>query len=201
MATSSLVGEVLLPLMRPPGYETRPTTNWLADHGPHFNGTGDRARQAAEALMLLTGRQALHALTLLPWAKRLAPSELIRLRRPARVWCTACYTDRVHRGEPLYEPLLWSIAVVTVCPPHKIPLQTLAPTPIVRERSQRLQHGPVLGTARGVDAHSMDQARNDRTVPASWKGAGTSGWHSSLVPCWRRAATHSAQMRRPVGWA
>ena len=127
VTTSALVTDELLPLMKPRGLETRPAANWLADHGPHFNGTDVRAQLAVEALMLLTGRQDLAALTLLPWARAVAPYGLLRLRKPARVWCTACYADLLTRGEPIYEPLLWSIAVVSVCPQHRIRLNDHCP--------------------------------------------------------------------------
>lgn len=127
VTTSTLVTEELLPLMKPPGSQTRPAANWLADHGPHVNGTGVRARQAVAALMLLTGRQDLQALTLLPRATVVAPHGLLRLRRPARVWCAACYADLLARDEPLYEPLLWSITAVTVCPQHRSKLRDCCP--------------------------------------------------------------------------
>ncbi len=122
VTTSALMADEVLPLLKPSGGPARPAATWLADHGPHFNGTGDRAQQAVAALTLLTSRRDLRALTLLPWAQVLAPHGLIRLRKPARVWCAACYADLLARGAPLYEPLLWSIAVVTVCPAHRIRL-------------------------------------------------------------------------------
>jgi len=43
------------------------------------------------------------------------------------VWCAACYADLLARGEPLYDPLLWSLVVVTVCPQHRSRLRDRCP--------------------------------------------------------------------------
>ena len=119
--TSALVTDVLLPPIKPQGCETRPAADWLADYDPPFNGMDTRAGQAAA--WLLTGRHDLRALTLPSCAKELAPHGLIRLRRPARVWCASCRADRLAGGQPRYESLLWSIAFLTVCPLHHIRLR------------------------------------------------------------------------------
>jgi len=125
--TSALVADELLPAMRPRGLGARPGATWLLDHGPRFNGTGDIAREAIEALARLTGRRDLAFLTLRPWAEALAPYGLVRLGKHARAWCDVCYAEALERGTPLYELLLWSIALVTVCPRHRITLSERCP--------------------------------------------------------------------------
>lgn len=127
VATSALVTAELLPLLEPQGRRSGPAATWLLEEGPRFNGMGEAAREVVEALAALTGRQDLVFLTLRPWAPVLAPYGLIRLKKQARVWCSACYADALAHGRPLYEPLLWSIAVVTVCPRHRVRLSAHCP--------------------------------------------------------------------------
>jgi len=119
VSTSALVTGEVLPAMKPQGLGARPAATWLENHGPHFNGTGDTAKQAVEALTRLTGRRDLAFLTLWPWREVLAPHGLLHLGKHARVWCSTCYAEALEQETPLYEPLLWTIAVVVVCPRHR----------------------------------------------------------------------------------
>ncbi len=127
VTTSALDSGELLPAMKSAAHGARPAATWLLDHGPQFNGTGEAAREAIAALAHLTGRCDLPFLTLRPWAAMLAPYGLLRLGKHARVWCSRCYTQAQEDGLPLYEPLLWSIAAVTVCPRHAIRLSARCP--------------------------------------------------------------------------
>lgn len=127
VSTSALVTEEVLPAMKPQGLGSRPAATWLGNHGPHFNGMGDTAREAVEALTHLTGRPDLVSLTLRPWAEVLAPHGLLRLGKHPRVWCSSCYAEALERGAPLYEQLLWAIAVVVVCPRHRQRLRDRCP--------------------------------------------------------------------------
>ncbi|MBV9279856.1 MAG: TniQ family protein [Chloroflexi bacterium] len=127
VSTSALVAGELLPAMRPYGLGGRPAANWLGNHGPHFNGTGDTAREAVEALTRLTGRPDLVTLTMRPWSEVLAPHGLLRLGKHPRVWCSLCHAGALEGGTPLYEQLLWSIAAVLVCPQHRRRLSERCP--------------------------------------------------------------------------
>lgn len=127
VSMSALVTGELLPAMKPHGLGTRPAATWLGNHGPQFNGMGDTAREAVAALTHLTGRPDLVSLTMRSWAEVLAPHGLLRLGKHARVWCRACYAEALERGTSLFEPLLWSIAVVVVCPRHRRRLSEQCP--------------------------------------------------------------------------
>lgn len=127
VTVGTLVAGELLPLLRPQGLGSLPPATWLLQEGPHWNGTGDTARLAGEALATLTARQDLVLLTLWPWRQVLAAHGLIRKRPLPRVWCPACYEDMLAEARPLYEPLLWSLAVVTVCPHHRVRLSARCP--------------------------------------------------------------------------
>jgi hypothetical protein len=68
----------------------------------------------------LTLRTDIDLLTMLAWA------ELIDLRsvyRYLRTWCPSCYEEWSSAGKPIYEPLLWNIQEVKICPRHLRPLR------------------------------------------------------------------------------
>jgi AraC-like DNA-binding protein len=89
-----------------------------------INGVGVGAKQWVQVLETLTLRSDLRYLTLLPF-ERLFPKPF--LFRRARAWCPACYDQMASQGEPIYEPLLWCLKLVEVCPRHRQPLTTTCP--------------------------------------------------------------------------
>lgn len=92
--------------------------------GAAINSTGVTAANCVRALETLTGSSALRFLTMLTWAAVLPPRELIRR---FRAWCPACYQHWYDAGQVVYDPLLWSIEVVTICPLHQQLLQSHCP--------------------------------------------------------------------------
>lgn len=89
-----------------------------------LNGTGDRARLWVSMLEELTQVRRLDLLTALPWAYAIDHRQLLRTNR---AWCSSCYESWRSSGRPVYEPLLWMLQVVTVCPDHRQPLDSLCP--------------------------------------------------------------------------
>ncbi len=79
------------------------------------NGTGLMASNLVRAMYALTLRSDLHFLTLLPWAQVLSIRGLLR---PIRAWCPTCYQEWRDKEKSIYEPLIWYIAAVKVCPIH-----------------------------------------------------------------------------------
>jgi hypothetical protein len=90
------------------------------------NGIRTLARDWGQVLQELTGRRDLHFLTLSTWAEVLTPKGLLR---PTRAWCPACYEEWAQAGQPVYEPLLWTVEVVKVCPRHRRRLSARCPYP------------------------------------------------------------------------
>lgn len=84
-----------------------------------LNGTGVMASNLADALQHLTLQENLRFLTLVPLAEVLPYNELLR---SARAWCPACYKDWQEREQIIFEPLLWAIECVKVCPYHRCQL-------------------------------------------------------------------------------
>jgi len=81
--------------------------------GVSINGNGPLAREWSDILERLTKRTDLHFLTLQWWVGDLPSHKLLR-EKPA--WCPACYAEWKGQGVPIYEPLLWRISTVTICP-------------------------------------------------------------------------------------
>lgn len=82
------------------------------------------ASQWASALADLTGRADVRGASLVPWAPVLSHVGLIRRER---AWCPACYQAWQAAQQTVYEPLLWAVQEVLICPRHRQPLATHCP--------------------------------------------------------------------------
>jgi hypothetical protein len=89
-----------------------------------FNSTQQTASNAVRVLESLTRQGGLRALTMLTWAKVFP---LFGLIRPMRAWCPCCLEEWRLADHMLYEPLLWAIQAVKVCPQHDRLLETHCP--------------------------------------------------------------------------
>jgi hypothetical protein len=101
---------------------------WTTDSRA-LNGTGTIARVWSQALATLTGRPEIPHLTLLIW-RNVLPSR--GLLRRVRAWCPACYEEWRTTGAIVYDPLRWTLAVVTACPRHRRALRQACPQPRCR---------------------------------------------------------------------
>ena len=88
---------------------------------PAVNGHGVTAETYISALQNLTMRDDLRYLTMLPWRGIISHRHLIR---PKRAWCPACYEEWNNNGDTIYEPLIWSLAVITICVRHRQQLRS-----------------------------------------------------------------------------
>jgi len=89
-----------------------------------INGRGAMAASFIKGLELLTMRADLASTTMVTWANVLPNNSLIRRNRS---WCAACYERWREKGEVIYDPLLWALQAVTVCPLHETPLISACP--------------------------------------------------------------------------
>ncbi len=80
-----------------------------------INGNGIMASDWVGALEALTLRADLSLLTLLVGADALSQRDLLQ---PIRQWCPVCYDAWRSQDAIIYEPLLWSLNGITVCPAH-----------------------------------------------------------------------------------
>lgn len=92
------------------------------------NEYGLLAWQYIEGLKPLTLRVDLQALIIPADVDRVLKRRAEQgLGRDLRIWCPECFQAWRSVRHPIYEPLLWSIASVTVCPHHCRPLQFHCP--------------------------------------------------------------------------
>jgi hypothetical protein len=92
------------------------------------NEKGFWAWQYVEGLQPLTLQENLQLLTIPRWVEQIAQvGRGIEIARDLRTWCPECFQQWRSGDRLIYEPLLWSIAAVTVCPSHHQPLQSRCP--------------------------------------------------------------------------
>jgi TniQ len=80
-----------------------------------LNGTGQMASDFVQIFNHLTLRQDLRHLTLLQWSNVLPAKGLLRR---FHAWCPVCYEEWRAKGQIIYEPLLWTLSMVSFCPEH-----------------------------------------------------------------------------------
>ncbi len=97
-------------------YPKRQLAAFSRGPGMQINGAGEIAQEWANFLERLTMRSDLHGLALDFWIGDLSSRGHLR-KVPA--WCPTCYTERAEQALPLYQPMLWILQVVTICPRHK----------------------------------------------------------------------------------
>jgi DNA-binding XRE family transcriptional regulator len=169
VSTRTLMIHELVPLL---GRErlTRPVNSGLSSFwskdARSLNGTGHLALDLVAALQTMTLRQDLRFLTLLTWANVLPPRGLLRRNR---VWCPACYETWRQAGQVIYEPLLWSLEVMTICPLHHCYLHSTchhldcqASQPILGPRSRP---GYCSHCERWLGVSSTDLPSENTAVP------------------------------------
>ena len=100
-----------------------------ASHGFHaranaINGTGETARRWINAIERATLQNRLRFLTLAPFEQVFSRQGV---PRGVRAWCSACYEEQKECGEAIYDPLLWTVALVSLCPRHLTRLEEECP--------------------------------------------------------------------------
>jgi hypothetical protein len=74
-----------------------------------------------ERFTLLTG---LLSTTFVPWRDVVSR---VDLQRRIRAWCSVCYADQAAGSGIPYDPLLWTVLPVKICPAHQCPLTENCP--------------------------------------------------------------------------
>ncbi len=81
-----------------------------------LNGYGVQTQTWVALLERLTGRADLPFLTLPWWIGNLSSRKQLR-RFPA--WCPSCLSEWQENDAPIYQPLLWTLQIVMICPRHR----------------------------------------------------------------------------------
>ncbi len=148
------------------------------------NEQGFWAWQYIEGLQPLTLWKNLQALTIperktIPKRKehRAKTNKSIKIARDLRAWCPECFQKWRSKNQVIYEPLLWSIAAVAVCPDHCQPLQSHCP---YCKRTQR----PITGkmqVARCSQCSKWLDIRADEDLEEKYCIDSEIGWHLWVV--------------------
>ena len=123
---AALFDEIVAPLVQ----EARllSTTGYpelvLVNAARPINGMGVTAAACVQALESLTLRMDLRWLTAITWQGIFTTRYWLR---PARAWCPACFESQRREERIIFEPLLWTLRAVTVCPIHKRALVAVCP--------------------------------------------------------------------------
>ena len=89
-----------------------------------LNGTSATLSDWVQGLEGLTLRRDLRFLTMLTFEDVLSSRGLLRR---TQAWCPACYEQWREEDQIIYQPLLWALEVIQVCPRHGLLLQLRCP--------------------------------------------------------------------------
>lgn len=122
----------------------------------------------------MTLQENLQSLTIPRWVEQIAQVDTgIEVARDLRAWCPECFQQWRSTDQLIYEPLLWSIAAVTVCPIHHQPLQSRCP------HCQKAQR-PITGrmqVARCSQCLNWLDVRAEESLEAEHQIKSDSEWH------------------------
>jgi AraC-like DNA-binding protein len=126
VSVGDLVGRELCPIAAKPLASTQ-GAKWARRHSHGFhargnsvNGFGGTSKIWIDALAAATLRSNLQFLTLSPLDGIFARH---RVFRRCRAWCSRCLADWRSVENVVYEPLLWAVNLVMICPCHHYPLE------------------------------------------------------------------------------
>ncbi len=111
-------------------FSRREFSSWFKE-AYTLNGVDSRASHFVQTLEQLTGHNNLGDLTMLTWSN-VIPTK--RLLRRTRAWCPACYQAWRDTGQVIYEPLLFCLEVLTICPIHGQALVDRCPYPDCQQK-------------------------------------------------------------------
>jgi hypothetical protein len=89
-----------------------------------INGMGQLATLTVDTLERMTLRNDLRYMTMLGWRNVLSTHLLLRTKK---AWCPICYEELLNEGRPIYDPLIWSFKLISLCPRHHEPLRRTCP--------------------------------------------------------------------------
>ena len=126
----TLVRHVLLPANVALRFTEQPGFNHQA--AMTMNGLGPTAQVFAGTLNRLTARTDLAELTFLPFQSLFTPYGP-GLMTKDRKWCAVCLSDAMARGDPVYQPLAWSLHLYEICTIHAKSLASTCPICLRRQ--------------------------------------------------------------------
>ncbi len=137
------------------GKQTRTVIGRFSTETHNLNGTSVWAGLTITALEHLTLRDDVRFLSMYPWRYGLARHRLVRHHL---AWCPACYQEWRQSGQVVYNPLVWALDVVRICPRHRQALQQCCPHADCRKRlphfscKGKLGHCPYCKRWLGIES-------------------------------------------------
>ncbi len=102
----------------------RHLSTFCEQNSSSLNGCSSMARHWVAVMQNLTSCESLRFLTMLTWSDVSPVRKLVRQRK---AWCPMCYDDWRQAHQVLYDPLLWALQSVQMCPRHRRQLVTVCP--------------------------------------------------------------------------
>ncbi|RNC67550.1 MAG: helix-turn-helix domain-containing protein [Desulfuromonadales bacterium] len=121
---STIVRYVVSPLLNHTYFDPDKTTSMSYKAAGAMSGRSKTAGEWVGALEKLTLRKDLSFTTFLPFQAIFPDKGLLKADR---AWCPLCIECWKSEGKPVYEPLLWKVQEVVVCPIHQTGLITICP--------------------------------------------------------------------------
>src|ERR1051326_3414193 len=89
---------------------------WCRSEAVSLNGAIDTAEDWSATLKCLTAQPDIQWTTCIPRASGLAAAGLLH---STMRWCSVCYYDWQQNDQPIYQPLLWMLHIMKICPRHR----------------------------------------------------------------------------------
>jgi hypothetical protein len=151
----------------------------------HPSGDNRVAVRYVQALEYLTMQQNLSELTLSSWLMGKRPigniltslfvNRPISMLKTCREWCPYCFQEWQNSDREIYEPLLWSLSLVAICPHHDRWLERVCPhcskiQPIfaAKTRVGRCSHCHAWLRVEAKDLDRDGDLSEERKVWLSW---------------------------------
>jgi DNA-binding phage protein len=115
VSARALMGEVIAPQIEEQVLPAAPLAVFISQGMMGLNGAGVLGQSCAAILERLTVQTDLQRLMLSWWVGDLSPRRQLRMT-PA--WCPKCLFEWRSYGYSIYQPLLWMLQLVTICPRH-----------------------------------------------------------------------------------
>lgn len=124
LTTRTLMREEIFPAAGRSGLAEDALGDALLADAVSINGLDGQAQKIADATAKLAGYSAgehgpLTFSTMLTWRNVVASHGLLRW---VRAYCPWCYREMAQSAGPVYDRLVWALAVVRVCARHHVPL-------------------------------------------------------------------------------
>ena len=136
-----------------------------------LNGTSATSSAWVQALEQLTLRSDLRFLTMLTFADVLSSRGLLRC---TQAWCPACYEQWREADQVIYQPLLWALEVIRVCPHHGLRLQLRCPYADYGQAPSALAPRSQTGFCPKCERWLGNSAPHERTD--QWSGVEEQEW-------------------------